>query len=72
MRSLSLRSSQVAYQGEPGAYSEAATYSLLGRNVEAIGCASFEDAFRAVERGECQLAMVRMGAMNGVGDATNV
>lgn len=47
---------RVAYQGEPGAYSEKATRELLGQKVTAIGYPSFESCFRAVVRGECDYA----------------
>jgi prephenate dehydratase len=46
----------VAYQGEPGAYSEKATRELLGSNVVAIGHPSFESCFRAVASMECDYA----------------
>lgn len=39
---------RVAYQGEPGAYSEKSTRELLGDNVVAIGKPNFEACFRAV------------------------
>eukprot|EP00537_Pseudo-nitzschia_pungens_P005692 CAMPEP_0172375064 /NCGR_PEP_ID=MMETSP1060-20121228/59267_1 /TAXON_ID=37318 /ORGANISM="Pseudo-nitzschia pungens, Strain cf. cingulata" /LENGTH=767 /DNA_ID=CAMNT_0013102013 /DNA_START=209 /DNA_END=2512 /DNA_ORIENTATION=+ len=39
---------RVAYQGEPGAYSEKSTRELLGDNVIAIGKPNFEACFRAV------------------------
>jgi len=39
---------RVAYQGEPGAYSEKSTRELLGDNVNAIGFPNFEACFRAV------------------------
>ena len=47
---------RVAYQGEPGAYSEKATRELLGPNVVAIGRPSFEAAFRAVASMEVDYA----------------
>ena len=47
---------RVAYQGEPGAYSEKSTRELLGDNVVAIGRPSFEDCFRAVASMECDYA----------------
>ena len=47
---------RVAYQGEPGAYSEKATRELLGVNVVAVGHASFEACFRAVASMECDYA----------------
>ena len=47
---------RVAYQGEPGAYSEKSTRELLGSNVVAVGRPSFEDCFRAVASMECDYA----------------
>eukprot|EP00550_Attheya_septentrionalis_P003837 CAMPEP_0198283940 /NCGR_PEP_ID=MMETSP1449-20131203/3526_1 /TAXON_ID=420275 /ORGANISM="Attheya septentrionalis, Strain CCMP2084" /LENGTH=740 /DNA_ID=CAMNT_0043980843 /DNA_START=197 /DNA_END=2419 /DNA_ORIENTATION=+ len=47
---------RVAYQGEPGAYSEKSTRELLGRNVVAVGRPSFEECFRAVASHECDYA----------------
>ena len=47
---------RVAYQGEPGAYSEKATRELLGPNVFAVGRPSFEAAFRAVASMEVDYA----------------
>lgn len=47
---------RVAYQGEPGAYSEKATRELLGPNVFAVGRPSFESAFRAVASMEADYA----------------
>jgi prephenate dehydratase len=47
---------RVAYQGEPGAYSEKSTRELLGRNVVAVGRPNFEECFRAVASHECDYA----------------
>jgi prephenate dehydratase len=47
---------RVAYQGEPGAYSEKSTRELLGQKVIAVGRPSFEDCFRAVASMECDYA----------------
>ena len=41
----------VAYQGEPGAYSEAAALEHLGTEIETMPCASFEEAFTHVQSG---------------------
>ena len=50
---------RVSYQGEPGAYSEAAIFELLGRDsVTPVGHESFEKAFLAVETGDCESAMI--------------
>jgi prephenate dehydratase len=51
-----MRTMSVAYQGEPGAYSEKATRELLGSKVIAIGHPSFESCFRAVASMECDYA----------------
>jgi hypothetical protein len=47
---------RVAYQGEPGAYSEKSTRELLGEKVIAVGRPSFEACFRAVASMECDYA----------------
>ncbi|MCL4847093.1 MAG: prephenate dehydratase [Acidobacteria bacterium] len=41
---------KIAYQGEPGAYSEAAALRF-GPDAEAVACPAFDDVFEAVERG---------------------
>ena len=38
----------VAYQGERGAFSESAAMRLLGREIEPVPCASFDEMFDAV------------------------
>lgn len=40
---------RVAFQGEPGAYSEKALRELLGPHVLATGKPSFEDTFKVTE-----------------------
>ena len=42
---------RVAFQGEPGAFSEAAAVQLLGDRITTIPCPTFEAAFRAVPEG---------------------
>mmetsp|Transcript_61913 Transcript_61913/g.72385 ORF Transcript_61913/g.72385 Transcript_61913/m.72385 type:complete len:726 (+) Transcript_61913:164-2341(+) len=49
---------RVAYQGEPGAYSEKSTRELLGANVIAVGYPNFEACYRAVTAMECDYACV--------------
>ncbi len=48
----------VAFQGEPGAYSESATLQFFGEGVTPLPCASFEEAFARVESGAAQAAML--------------
>jgi prephenate dehydratase len=49
---------RVAYQGEPGAYSDLAVRQYFGADVEGVPCRSFPDALRAVLDGTCDRAMV--------------
>lgn len=48
---------RVAYQGEPGAYSEQAVFDYFGE-VEAVPCASFNAVFDSVADGECDAGMI--------------
>jgi prephenate dehydratase len=43
-----LAKSRIAFQGEPGAFSEAAALKLLGRGITTVPRSTFESAFRAV------------------------
>jgi prephenate dehydratase len=43
--------SRVAFQGEPGAFSEAAAIQLLGDWITTVPCPTFDAAFRAVPEG---------------------
>jgi prephenate dehydratase len=49
---------RVAYQGEPGAYSEKAARELLGSRVTTVNYESFEDTFKAVALKEVDYAVV--------------
>ncbi|KAJ1428527.1 hypothetical protein B484DRAFT_329455 [Ochromonadaceae sp. CCMP2298] len=49
---------KVAYQGEPGAYSEKASRELLGSRISTVPYQSFEDTFRAVASREVDYAVV--------------
>jgi prephenate dehydratase len=45
------KTTRVAFQGEPGAFSEAAAVQLLGDWITTIPCPTFDAAFRAVPEG---------------------
>jgi prephenate dehydratase len=50
--------SRVAFQGEPGAFSQIAVRQLLGEEVRTVACPTFESLFAAIDEGraECILA----------------
>jgi prephenate dehydratase len=45
---------RVAFQGEPGAFSEAAAIQLLGEGITTVPRATFDSAFRAIEEGAAE------------------
>ena len=49
---------RVAYQGEPGCYSEEAAAGYFGPNVNSVGLPWFNDVFAALERGEADYAVL--------------
>jgi prephenate dehydratase len=48
---------KIAFQGMQGAYSDLACRTVF-ENLETIPCAAFDDAFKAVQSGEADLAMI--------------
>jgi chorismate mutase len=48
----------VAFQGEPGAYSQEAIFQHFGPQVNTVACPSFEDVFRTVEEGRATLGLL--------------
>lgn len=48
----------VAFQGEPGAYSEEAARQYFGKGVETLPCRSFADIFDALHDGRAQRGML--------------
>ena len=64
---------KIAYQGEPGAYSESAVYAFFGRSVEAVPCKGFSDVFKSVETEKTEFGVVPIensteGSVNQVYD----
>jgi len=50
---------RAAFQGEPGAYSEAAVFEFFApADVSAVPCESFELVFNAVKTGDCQFGVL--------------
>jgi prephenate dehydratase len=49
MTTLDRKTMRVAFQGEPGAFSEAAAIQLLGNAITTVPRATFEAAFRAID-----------------------
>ena len=48
----------VAFQGEPGAYSDLAALEFFGEDVKTVPCESFDAVFEAVENGEVSFGIV--------------
>jgi chorismate mutase/prephenate dehydratase len=49
---------KVAFQGERGAYSEAAVYTFFGKTAEVKPCRDFKDVFESVEKQETKHGVV--------------
>lgn len=58
IRDRERRDLKVAFQGEIGAYSESALYSLFGPSVEVKPCKKLSDVFESVEEGEALYGVV--------------
>jgi len=52
------RVSRVAFQGEPGSFSQHAGCKIFGPDVESITCFSFEDVFNSVARGKAECGVI--------------
>ncbi len=49
---------RVAFQGEPGAYSESAAFEHFEEPVETVPCESFEAVFHCVQSGDCRRGLI--------------
>lgn len=49
---------RVAFQGEPGSFSQHAGHKIFGPDIESITCFSFEDVFNAVVRGRAECGVI--------------
>ena len=54
---MPLKTNRISFQGEPGANSDTASREMFP-SMEPMPCATFEDAFTAVESGKADLAMI--------------
>ena len=54
---MTLKRKKIAFQGMAGAFSDLACRTVFP-DLETLPCASFEDAFNAVQNGEADLAMI--------------
>jgi len=48
----------IAFQGESGAYSEAAALAIFGENVETLPCVSFEGVFQSIGDGDADHGLI--------------
>jgi prephenate dehydratase len=48
----------IAFQGQPGAFSQHAAQKIFGTRIQSLHCLSFEDAFNAVARKKAKCAVI--------------
>jgi prephenate dehydratase len=58
MGELNFERMRVAFQGEPGAFSEAAAVQLLGAGIQTVPRATFDATFRAITEGAADALLV--------------
>jgi prephenate dehydratase len=56
--SMKKRSPKIAFQGEPGAFSQQAIRQLLGDAVEPLPCQRFDEVFQALDQGRAEGAVI--------------
>lgn len=56
--SKSVQGIVVAFQGEPGAYSEEAAFQYFGSAIQVLPCESVDNVFKAVEENEAQTGII--------------
>ena len=49
---------KIAFQGEKGAFSEAAAYEYFGKDVQTLGCPSFDNVFEKVQSRDCEFGLL--------------
>jgi len=49
---------EVAFQGEPGAFSQRASYQIFGRRITPVPCATFDDVFERVARRKSDVGVI--------------
>ena len=57
----------IAFQGEPGAFSRAATHALFPDD-EPVPCTTFEDTIAAVQSGKLQLVLPQWKPVGAFGE----
>jgi prephenate dehydratase len=58
MGELNFKKMRVAFQGEPGAFSEAAAVQLLGEDIRTVPRATFDATFRAIAEGSADALLL--------------
>ncbi|MGB9434164.1 MAG: prephenate dehydratase domain-containing protein, partial [Candidatus Acidiferrum sp.] len=58
MSELNFEKMRVAFQGEPGAFSEAAAVQLLGEQIRTVPRGTFDATFRAIAEGAAEALLV--------------
>ena len=57
-RKLAHKLARVAFQGEPGAFSQEAAHQLMGKEITVVPCLAFEEVFRRLKASEVDAAVI--------------